>query len=493
MRWEMLKAGLLGAGLSWGMGCVEIPPFDPEPAWPAQQVGTAFLVRDIIPGGGSLFPTEPYFGYRLGEALDVAGTLYFTRFDLVGDEGWRLWRSDGTHAGTRVAEGPWSAGALLSPQRLTLVNGNLVFASPLSASTQPPFRLWRYDVASGNAEALTPYQDLATDRDSEVSLELAPLGARVLFGVKEGEQGALWVTDGTPQGTARVKTGLGSEAPVRLMPVGSRIFFAVRESEEHHALWVSDGTAAGTVKVKSLSAPANFHFVQAGTALGNQLLFWVSRFPVDGSDMQLWRSDGTVEGTTPVSDTTASNADLSRHGAGVVMGGHLFFGRWAHTADRAQELWKSDGRSMERVASLGKAASFHGVTRLTALNDLVLFWAEETTPASVLWRTDGTETGTLPLMKSPVEVDAYGGMWPPSVLAASRPGGPLLFAAADAESGTELWRTDGTVQSTVRIADLAPGPDSSSPGGWFMPSGDHLYFPAWTRESGRELWALPMP
>src|SRR5262249_20929072 len=42
-------------------------------------------------------------------------------------------------------------------------------------------------------------------------------------------------------------------------------------------------------------------------------------------------------------------------------------------------------------------------------------------------------------------------------------GDVAVFAAADAGHGLELWRTDGTVEGTFPVLDLAPGPASSSP------------------------------
>ena len=38
-----------------------------------------------------------------------------------------------------------------------------------------------------------------------------------------------------------------------------------------------------------------------------------------------------------------------------------------------------------------------------------------------------------------------------------RPGDTLFFAAFERESGNELWKTDGTVEGTERVADINPG------------------------------------
>jgi hypothetical protein len=52
-----------------------------------------------------------------------------------------------------------------------------------------------------------------------------------------------------------------------------------------------------------------------------------------------------------------------------------------------------------------------------------------------------------------------------------------------------LWQSDGEVAGTHRVADIAPGPASSSPTGLTL-SGNRLYFQADDQVSGRELQAL---
>ncbi|NND89765.1 MAG: hypothetical protein HKN42_02790, partial [Granulosicoccus sp.] len=74
----------------------------------------------------------------------------------------------------------------------------------------------------------------------------------------------------------------------------------------------------------------------------------------------------------------------------------------------------------------------------------------------------------------------------------------LYFAATDAEHGTELWSVDSmdVAAEAQLVADIAPGSESSHPGGYSTPyykSGylawnGSLYFPAYTDAFGWELW-----
>src|SRR5262249_54776371 len=70
-------------------------------------------------------PGEPYSGPRgcvSDKWVAFGGNVYFLG-ETVGDLGWRLWRSDGTAAGTKVI-GPTS---LLNPCSLTVYNNQIYF------------------------------------------------------------------------------------------------------------------------------------------------------------------------------------------------------------------------------------------------------------------------------------------------------------------------------------------------------------------------------
>jgi ELWxxDGT repeat protein len=68
--------------------------------------------------------------------------------------------------------------------------------------------------------------------------------------------------------------------------------------------------------------------------------------------------------------------------------------------------------------------------------------------------------------------------------------GVVGFVADDGISGAELWRTDGTPQGTRMIADLNPGPEPSAPMNVVVLA-NRVWFSAFTREQGRELWRMP--
>ncbi|MDY7227194.1 hypothetical protein [Hyalangium rubrum] len=75
-----------------------------------------------------------------------------------------------------------------------------------------------------------------------------------------------------------------------------------------------------------------------------------------------------------------------------------------------------------------------------------------------LWRSDGTEAGTVEVKAFPplpsFGFDRLRGLTPA--------GDKLFFLASEAATGSELWVTDGTSGGTAQVADLTPGTEGSS-------------------------------
>lgn len=106
-----------------------------------------------------------------------------------------------------------------------------------------------------------------------------------------------------------------------------------------------------------------------------------------------------------------------------------------------------------------------------------------TTPDSgtELWKTDGTTAGTV-LVKD---------IWPGKVSSAPKSltnvNGTLYFSATTQENGTELWKSNGTVDGTRLVADISSKTSSSSPQQLVNFQGS-LFFSANNGSEGRELW-----
>jgi large repetitive protein len=118
----------------------------------------------------------------------------------------------------------------------------------------------------------------------------------------------------------------------------------------------------------------------------------------------------------------------------------------------------------------------------TDLGGILVFSADDRVVGTELWRSDGTETGTV-LVKD-INPGSNGSNPSKEVATAA---GTMYFTASDEASGAELWKTDGTDAGTARLKDIDPGAGSSSPAD--LANVDSVvYFSADDGTTGRELW-----
>jgi ELWxxDGT repeat protein len=182
----------------------------------------------------------------------------------------------------------------------------------------------------------------------------------------------------------------------------------------------------------------------------------------------------------------------------VAVAGRLYFR--VSLPEGVSELWKSDGTEAGtvRVAAVGAAPiadiprhsanrpfAPNDYARGAALGDVFIFAGSD--PA-------GSPSAGVELWRSDgTEAGTYRLKDVEPGPASSDPAwfqaldGKLYFAASDSAAGRELWVTDGTVAGTTRVADVVPGPQSSDPA-WLTASGASLWFAGNSPLDGRELW-----
>lgn len=545
------------------------------------------MVADLRPGVADSFP---------GEITGGTGTAYFTAFTNGKRQ---LWRSDGTTVGTvllyvdncdqplwdaqnsilyfRGLDGLWQsdgtiAGTLHVPDAvvsnmLGVVNGTLIFhnnsglwsyssdaglqqlcnvdfnelgfeGDALRASAvvtggklyvpqfvhvtnffSSPLALW---VTDGTPAGTTQLNDIVESFDDFV-VALAGVNGTLLFTRHDHHGHELWKTDGTPNGTSLVVDTLAESwalvaatdgvyalrgtahktdgtvsgtvqlpgqlsappfYPTSPVTVGGTSFYAASGG-----LTYTDGTVAGTEKLRNLTGP--FHL----TGFQGEALF--SADAGDGNGTELWKSDGTSEGTILVKDINPGPASSGLSGSFNQNRGHfaelqgnVYFG--ANDGAHGFELWRSDGTETGTILFKdllpGIASSqLYEITRVgSGANDRLFFVAQ----GVQLWASDGTEQGTT-LVKD------FGNVNNPAtgLCYLVDADGRLFFMADDGDHGLELWTSDGTPSGTHLVKDIAPG--QASPWNWFVGGNDGassfavgnlLYFYAKDNAHGLELW-----
>jgi ELWxxDGT repeat protein len=192
---------------------------------------------------------------------------------LPGPHG-TLWSSDGTAAGTAPVEGApcgesvcW---ALIGSGGSGGSAGRVFFAvhSYLSGAGA----LWTSD---GTATGTLPVWFAAPGTSAG---QVAGLGdGRALFTVEDGvDLDQLWVSDGTPEGTALLvdlRPGHGRARPRDWTLVGGRLFFTAEDGAHGRELWSSDGTVDGTRLVADIRLGPQSSFPGHLAEIGGRLVF----------------------------------------------------------------------------------------------------------------------------------------------------------------------------------------------------------------------------
>ncbi|MCM2323091.1 MAG: hypothetical protein NDJ90_07490, partial [Oligoflexia bacterium] len=192
---------------------------------------------------------------------------------------------------------------------------------------------------------------------------------------------------------------------------------------------------------------------------------------------ELWRSDGTLEGTWLVKDI-ATGVASSNPSAFVVSGSWLYFA--ADDGATGGELWRSDGTTAGtvQVKDIWPGATGSAPRALFASGGLIHFFAASDTGGLEPWRSDGTAAGTIQLVDvNPGAADCEAGTW-------GMAGGLTYFSASDGFTGG-LWKTDSTAPGTQLLHDFQSFGISQI--GSFADLAGKLYFGA-KDSAGTELW-----
>jgi ELWxxDGT repeat protein len=358
---------------------------------------------------------------------------------------------------------------------LALVAGLITGVTPVAAATGP------YLV-----------KDINTSGDS-IPVELTALNGKLLFSARGGGKGReLWISDGTPTGTHRVKDirpGTASSNPDHLTAIGGLLYFDAEDGVHGRELWVSDGTGPGTVMLKDINSTGSsqpWSFTEF-----NGLVYFAADDGVSGRE--LWRTDGTGPGTKRFKDI-APGPGSSDPGALTSFAGQLFFVR-SHCPTPAcyATLFKSNGTS----AGTKPLRDNHGDKITGQINFLVhggafLFWSMDETE---LWRSRLGEASktkkiadiaawNITSFASLVAFTVSGQLWvsggsASNTIALGQTANHLVYVNGQLLffDDERVWATDGTVEGTK------PGELVLTSFGQFAVIANVLYFDGYSNES----------
>lgn len=460
------------------------------------------MVKDIVPGSGWSHP----------ERLAALGNKLFfnARTEATGLE---MWMSDGTSAGTVLVEdmnpGPMSS----YPWDLTASNGWLFFTA------QSPYigrQLWK----TRGPGTSTVIRVINGGNDNKLS-KLIDVSGTLFFQADDGVHGTeLWKSDGTLGGTRMVKDltpGPGSNAGYAqehledFASVNGKLFFRAAGPDESLNIWMSDGTEEGTRQLTFypydggiFAANPSFHEINGAAYFvgitysdlevhfckidmsGNISIIRRNFAPVflQGLDIErvganhyffadgyYWRTDGTPSGTTKIRtlEFPAGSYPYNLRDAGESM----YF-----LTSGPNALWKTSGTA----ATTTKVLDNPNIQYMGGNNELLFIHGRlKGTTYPTLWRSDGTEEGTIQLWNEPMSIQYFMPMnehW-------------VFFAASVNNQPEELWASDGSVAGTYAIRIGTSYGYTHSPRQLKPvrgPLGDRLFFTLSSSDEGRELW-----
>lgn len=444
---------------------VRLPGIGAEPHVLDTATGSVSLLADVNPGPGNS---------GADDWIPVGAETAFTAFTPTN--GTEIWFTDGTTAGTRLVRDvrPGSESSIGFRLDAVALGGRLVFAADDGATG---VELWESD---GTAAGTVPRVELVPGPGSAFPNDLASIagGSILAFVARTPSEGAeLWLWNGQGPQVVDIAPGSTSSRPRNLLGTNDGVLFSASISGVNRLAHYEASTAALTL-LGSIQGPGPLGAVGMG------------HYVVTG---------GTGSGREPhVTDLTSAGTGLLREigvgqetdGSGVEIKGvapdgwmmlaaqtsSTLFRPWAWRPGMANAIPLLPGQGIgPQVAGpvLGSTDSWSLVyTRLPGQGLEPYVWqrdAQSMTQLRDIWPGNGSSVPTSELS------------------AGARVGDRVVFAAADGQTGRELWVTDGTSAGTQLLRDLWPGASAGLPE-QFVHFRGRVYFVARDGVNGQEVW-----
>ncbi len=263
-----------------------------------------------------------------------------------------------------------------------------------------------------------------------------------------------------------ISPGSNPSPIVELNGVG---YFAAEDGAFGRELWRTDGTPEGTVLLKDIYSGSQGSGPDKFVVLNGSLYFTASS--ATGSSC-LWRTDGTAAGTVQVAALSTT--------AIISCGSQLFL---AASGPLGNELYISDGTTAgtKIVRDINVGSSSSNIGNLLGVGNRVFFLADDGISGKELWTSDGTSGGTIRLL------DAASGSASANYSYVISALGQCFFRVGSSVTGEELWASDGTLAGTHIVKDIYNKSNGSSITNAIV-SGGVTYFAANDGTHGNTIW-----
>ena len=386
------------------------------------------LVSDITQGSGGSFPKN---------LVESESYLYFTT-QVPGYRQAVLYRTQGTDSTTK----PLTAMPSGNPQRLTTLGDDVLFLDQLYDSG---YEWFKYSSVTG----ITKVKEInnggvgAGITTAPDTVQIFKFEDHVFFAANDGNHLGTWVTDGTNQGTYKVGSATENfSLGTPFTKVGNFLYYAHQNSGHYYIMRIDlTKPTFQSEQVYALSSAVDGSYVSAITGMhniNNKLVVSSHHMPI------LVPPPHGINIAMETIDTTES----------------------AH--HRVLSFAYDDANEFKLIDNSQLPGAFdQNITVSYALNNRLLLLNRNIKGNTVLWSStwDDQNKLTLPeVIADPqadntidikMDIDQPGRTF--NNLVGSSNERQLVFAAFSAASGWEPWVTDGSVEGTRLLSDIAAG------------------------------------
>jgi ELWxxDGT repeat protein len=319
------------------------------------------------------------------------------------------------------------------PTGTPVTSGNLVyFPNKDSKGTE----LWRTD---GTSDGTFRVKDLSPGFDSGLNGFMCDLNGKLLFTGQQGDNAIkLFVTSGTEQSTQLLADLHKFQYQMGACRLNSKVIFYSAPDPYTIQLWKTDGTEGGTIPFHKIETGQDYIiFVTDLVSTSQYVFFSIFKSTPTGLNSEIWSTDGTEAGTQLLG-TSLFIYNVTAIGDKVA---------FLKSPDgiRLSQLWMSDGSTAGTSLVFDSQPYFHYPSQLNApiaYNNNIIF-----TCNGYLFISDGSPSGTIKLTDG--SFDTY-------FILQSATVNNIFYGVVENLTSSILIKSDGTPGGTSFCFELGP-------------------------------------